>query len=81
MDLSPKMPKGKTVSFIFTQNQPDVRLFQSGIDSFMFAVGLSGMAVKDYMIAYDLDAGVKPPVEEKREFMEQAYRISGELVL
>jgi multimeric flavodoxin WrbA len=79
MDLVPKMPPGKTISFIFTQNQPDGRLFQGGIDSFMFAVGLSGMAVKDYMIGYDLDAGIKMPVEEKKEFMEMAYRMGRDL--
>jgi multimeric flavodoxin WrbA len=73
MDLTPKMPAGKKVSFIFTQNQPDARLFRGGIDSFMFAAGLSGMAVKDHMIAFDLDAGIKPPVEDRKEFMEKAY--------
>jgi multimeric flavodoxin WrbA len=80
MDLTPKMPAGKKVSFIFTQNQPDARLFQGGIDSFMYAVGLSGMAVKDHMVAYDLDAGIKPPVEEKKEFIDQAYRIGKNLI-
>lgn len=80
MDLNPKMPAAKKVSFIFTQNQPDARLFQGGIDSFMFAVGLSGMAVKDYMIGYDLDAGIKPPAEEKKEFMEKAYRMGRDLL-
>jgi multimeric flavodoxin WrbA len=80
MDLTPKMPPGKKVSFIFTQNQPDVRLFQGGTDSFMFAAGLSGLAAKDHMIGYDLDAGVKPSVEEKKEFMEKAYRIGRDLL-
>jgi multimeric flavodoxin WrbA len=80
MNLTPKMPAGKKVSFIFTQNQPDARLFQGGIDSFMYAVGLSGLVVKDHMIACDLDAGVKPPVDEKKEFMDQAYRIGKNLI-
>jgi multimeric flavodoxin WrbA len=80
MNLTPKMYGGKKVSFIFTQNQADSRLFQSGINSFMYAVGLSGMAVKDHMIACDLDAGIKPPVEENKEFMEQAYRIGKNLI-
>ena len=75
MNLVPKLPKTKKVSFIFTQNQPDARLFESGIRSFMYAVGLSGLTVKDHMIACDLDAGVKPPVTEKKEVMEKAYRI------
>jgi hypothetical protein len=55
-------------------------LFQGGIDSFMFAVGLSGMAVMDYMIGYDLDAGNKRPVEGKMEFMEKAYRMGRDLL-
>ena len=80
MDLTPKMPPGKKVSFIFTQNQPNARLFRGGIDSFMFAGGLSGMAVKDYMIGFDLDAGIKTPVEEKKEFMEKAYRMGRDLL-
>ena len=80
MDLTQKMPAGKKVSFIFTQNQPDARLFRAGIDSFVFAVGLSGMAVKDYMIGYDLDYGNKPPVEGKKEFLEKAYRIGKDLL-
>jgi len=80
MDLSPKMPKGKKVSFIFTQNQPDARLFQSGINAFMFAVGLSGLIVKDQMVGSDLDAGNKPPVEEKKEFMETAFWLGRDLL-
>jgi multimeric flavodoxin WrbA len=79
-DVNPKMPAGKNVSFIFTQNQPDARLFKPCIDSVMFMTGLSGLSVKDHMIEYDLDAGIKPPVEEKKEFMEQAYRIGRELL-
>ena len=80
MNLVPKLPKTKRVSFIFTQNQPDARLFQSGIASFMYAVGLSGMTVTDHLIAYDLDAGTKPPVTEKTEFMDAAYRIGKNLI-
>jgi multimeric flavodoxin WrbA len=80
MDLTPKMPPGKKISFIFTQNQPDARLFWAGIDAFMFAAGLSGMAVKDFVIGYDLDAGNKPPVTGKKEFMEKAYEIGKNLL-
>ena len=78
-DFTLKVPAGKMVSFIFTQNQPDARLFQGGIESFMFAAGLSGMAVKDHLIAFDLDAGIKPPVKEKEKFMEKAYWIGRDL--
>ena len=81
MDLSPKMPPGKKFSFIFTQNQPDGRLFRTGIESFMFAVGLSGLTVKDHLVACDLDAGTKPPVTEQKECMETAYRIGRDLLV
>jgi len=80
MNLVPKLPKTTRVSFIFTQNQPDARLFRPGIEAFMYAVGLSGMTVADHLIAYDLDAGIKPPVTEKPEFMETAYRIGKNLL-
>jgi len=80
MNLVPKLPKIKKVSFIFTQNQPDARLFDSGIKAFMYAVGLSGLTVKDHLVACDLDAGIKPPVTEKKECMETAYRIGRDLL-
>ena len=80
MDLTPKMPAGKNVSFIITQNQPDGRLFESGIASFMYAAGLSGLVVRDHMVACDLDAGIKPPVVERKDLMEQAFRIGKNLI-
>lgn len=80
MNLVPKLPRSKKVSFIFTQNQPDARLFESGIGSFMYAVGLSGLTVKDHMIACDLDTGVKPPVTDKKELMDLAYRMGKDLL-
>ncbi|MDD1686785.1 flavodoxin family protein [Methanoregula sp.] len=80
MNLVPKLPKTKKVSFIFTQNQPDERLFRSGIESFMFAVGLSGMTVKAHLVGCDLDAGTKPPVTERKELMEQACQLGRDLL-
>ena len=80
MDLSPKMPPGKKVSFIFTQNQPDATLFETPVRTFIQMAGLSGLMVKDHMLACDLDAGNKPPVECRRHLMEQAYRIGRELL-
>jgi multimeric flavodoxin WrbA len=81
MNLTPKMPPGKTVSFIFTQNQPDARLFVSGIESFVFATGLSGLCAKDRMLACDLDAGIKPPVDGRKDLMEQVFRIGHNLLV
>lgn len=80
VNLVPKLPKSKKVSFIFTQNQPDERLFKGGIAAFMFAVGLSGLTVKDNLIACDLDAGYKPPVTEKKDLMDTAYRLGKDLL-
>jgi multimeric flavodoxin WrbA len=80
MNLVPKLPGTKNVSFIFAQNQPDERLFREGIAAFVYAVGLSGLTVKDQLVACDLDAGVKPPVTEKKELMDQAYRIGRNLL-
>jgi multimeric flavodoxin WrbA len=80
LNLSPKMPPGKKVSFIFTQNQPDARLFEIPVRTFMQMIGLTGLSVKDHMLACDLDAGIKAPVEEKVEFMENAYRIGKDLI-
>jgi multimeric flavodoxin WrbA len=79
MDLSPKLAKSKRVSFIFTQNQPDARLFETPIHTFMHMVGLTGLSVKDHLIACDLDSGIKPPVTEKKEFMKKAYHLGKEL--
>jgi hypothetical protein len=79
MDLSPKMP-AKPVSFIFTQNQPDIRLFGIPTTTFMQMIGLTGLSVKDQMIAVNLDAGHKPPVEGRRDLMEQAYRLGKNLL-
>lgn len=79
LTLVPKMPPGKKVSFIFTQNQPDATLFETPIRTFMHMVSLSGLVVKDSMLGCDLDAGNKLPVEGKADLMEQAYRIGKEL--
>jgi multimeric flavodoxin WrbA len=79
MNLSPKISPAKKVSFIFTQNQPDPRMFETPIRTFMQMVGLTGLSVKDHMVACDLDAGVKPPVTDHPEFMEEAYGIGRDL--
>jgi multimeric flavodoxin WrbA len=80
MDLSPKVPPGKQGSFIFTQNQPDGNLFEIPIRTFMHMVGLTGFSPRDHMLACDLDAGIKPPVTEKKDLMDKAYRIGMDLV-
>ena len=73
MNLSPKMPPGKKVSFIFTQNQPDATLFEVPCRTFMQMVSLTGLAVQDHMLGCDLDAGIKHRVEERKDLMGRAY--------
>ena len=80
LNLSPKMPAGKKVSFIFTQNQPDARLFEIPVRTFMQMIGLTGLSVKDHLLACDLDAGIKPPVEERKDLMETAFRVGRDLL-
>jgi multimeric flavodoxin WrbA len=80
MNLNPKMPAGKNVSFIITQNQPDARLFETPVTTFMHMVGLTGLSVRDHLLACDLDAGIKPPVDQRKDLMEQAYRIGNGLI-
>jgi multimeric flavodoxin WrbA len=80
MDLRPKLPGTKNVSFMFTQDQPDARFFETSIATSMKMVGLTGLSVKDHLVAYDLNAGIKTPVTAKKEFIEAAYRIGKELL-
>ena len=80
MTLVPKMPPGKNVSFIFTQNQPDATLFEVPCRTFMQMVSLTGLAVRDHLLGCDLDAGMKHPVEERKELMGRAYDLGKNLL-
>ncbi len=80
MDSRPKLPGSKNVSFIFTRNQPGRQAVQTPVATFMPMVELTGLSVKDHLVAYDLDAGIKTPVTEKNEFMAKAYQIGVELL-
>jgi len=79
MNLSPKLPGPNKGSFIFMQNQPDARLFETPITPFMQMVELPDLSMKDYLVAYELDLGVKPPVTDNLEFMDRAYRMGRDL--
>jgi multimeric flavodoxin WrbA len=74
-DLSPRFPVHSSVSFIFVQNMPDPTLFEPALRSFAGAVAMTGMSVRDIMIATDCESGVKPPVLERPELMEEAYAV------
>ncbi|WP_128694375.1 flavodoxin family protein [Methanoculleus taiwanensis] len=75
MDLSPRFSGHYPVSFIFVQNMPDPTLFETALRSFAGGVAMTGMSVRDIMIATDCEKGVKPPVSERPELTEKAYAI------
>lgn len=79
-DLSPRLPGTKHISFIFAQNLADTSVFASGLESFMDSVAMTGMSCRDYLIAGDCEAGIKPPVTGRPEIMERAFRIGCELL-
>jgi multimeric flavodoxin WrbA len=78
-DLSPNLPGTKRVSFIFTQNLPDTSAFRPGLESFMGSVAMTGMSCREYLIAGDCEAGLKPPVAERPGIMERAFGIGRDL--
>lgn len=79
-DMTPKLSGEKKVSFIFTQNMPDIRLFRPSLQSFMDGVAMTGLVIQDCLIAPDLEMGMKPPVTERPDLLLQAYALGRDLV-
>lgn len=79
-DMSPKFPGHCPVSFIFVQNVPDPAIFESSLHSFMDGVAMTGLAVRDCLIAPDCEMGVKTPVTDRPELMERAYAVGRDLL-
>jgi multimeric flavodoxin WrbA len=75
MKVGSRLPRGKTASFIFTQNQANPDLFLPAIESFKMMLGYIGFAAGDTLIANDLDKGHKPMATENPAFMEQAFAL------
>ena len=71
--LTGRMPGNKRAKFIFTQNQPDPRLFIDHIETFMEMVGVVGFDVKGHIVAANLARGMKPMVTENKDYMNAAY--------
>lgn len=69
------LPKGKIMSFIFTQNQADPSLFVPGIESFKLMLNIIGFDIGETLIANDLDKGNKPMADQNPVFMEKAYEL------
>ena len=80
MNVHPLLPKGKRISFIFTQNQADPSLFQNSISNFMMIFKLFGCKVKNHLLVPDLDMGVKPLVTENIAVMKKAWTLGAELL-
>jgi multimeric flavodoxin WrbA len=79
INLQPKLPAEKQVSFIFTQNMPDPASFRLALQGFIAGVSMTGMTVRDCLIATDLEWDMKPPVTERPELLEKAYAIGKDL--
>jgi multimeric flavodoxin WrbA len=79
-DMRPKIPDGKHVSFIFTQNMPDSTLYEESLKGFMQGVAMTGLVVHEYLIATDCEAGVKTAVELRPDLMERAYAMGRDLL-
>ena len=77
MDLTSKLPPGKKISFIFAQGNPDPSAFRPVTDVFVWALGVTGFEVKDQMLGCALDA---EQIKERKDLMEQAYRIGKNLL-
>lgn len=80
MNVHPTIPKGKKVSFIFTQNQTDTDLFHDNIDDFMTIFKFFGFIIKGHLLVANLDKGIKPMVTEDQETMQKAYDLGANLI-
>lgn len=80
MNVNPIIPKGKKVSFIFTQNQTDKTLFQNCINDFMTIFKFFGFVIKDHLLVPNLDKGIKPMVTEDKETMQKAFSLGADLL-
>jgi multimeric flavodoxin WrbA len=79
-DLLPEFPNPCPVSFIFTQNVHDPALFEPLLRSFMDSVAMTGLIIRDYLIAPDCETGVKPLVTERPDLMGRAYALGQDLL-
>jgi multimeric flavodoxin WrbA len=79
-NLRNHLPSNIPVSFIYTQNQPDISLFTAAMDSFEYMLHLIGFDIQVRLIAPDLDAGRKPMVSEYPHLMHGAYMMSKTLI-
>ena len=80
MNLGAKLPKGKKVAFIFTQNQPNSNLFSTAIKTFQAVMNILGYETKGSLLACNLNKGYKPMVTEDKDLMQKAYDLGKHLL-
>jgi multimeric flavodoxin WrbA len=80
MNLGAKLPKGKKVSLIFTQNQPNPTLFSAAIKTFQGVMTILGYEIRDSLLACNLNKGSKPMVTEDKDLMQKAYNLGRHLL-
>lgn len=74
-----KLSGGKKAAFIFTQNQPERKLFNEHVNTFMNMIKMVGFDQSGCLLAANLMKGKKPMVTENKVDMEKAYKIGKNL--
>lgn len=80
MHLRSGFPKGKKVSFIISQNQPNRQAFRRHIDDFEAMFRMLGFRQVEELLVENIDKGYKPMVTENQEIMKKAYNLGLNLV-
>lgn len=80
MELRPTFPKGKSISFIITQNQANRNHFERHIEDFKMVVSMLGYERKNDLLVENIDKGYKPMVTERPDVMEAAYKMGLDLL-
>ena len=74
------LTKGKTVSFVFIQEQPPPALCSAEADSFMDLFEFFGFEVRDSMIVVGFDIVHNPMGKEQEDLKTKAYNIGRRLI-
>jgi hypothetical protein len=80
MDLGSLLPRKIPLACIYTQNQPDPSYFTGAMKAFEFALGLIGFSIRNRVIGYDLDTGIKPMATEYPELMKKSWQAGNDLI-
>lgn len=70
----------KKIAYIFTQNNPDEKLFLGSLQTFMGLMKLMGLEQGSYLVAANLAKGIKPMVTENPQYLKAAYDLGKSLL-